>query len=97
MTWNLYPEPEHKRQMAESIGSFDPHQAGRWLGSAAAQEAGRTDEYNAAVESWKAAEPHPKDFATPEAQAEVEACVAEWTAKAQAEFNSTLGRLLNRP
>jgi hypothetical protein len=65
---NLYPTPEDKRKMGESVLSFDLRLGMQWLESAAAQEAGRLDEYKAAVKEWEARRPRARDFVPFEVQ-----------------------------
>jgi hypothetical protein len=65
---DLYPTPEDKRRMGESVLSFDLQLGMQWLESAAAQEAGRLDEYKAAVKEWEARRPRARDFVPFEVQ-----------------------------
>jgi hypothetical protein len=93
---DLYPTPEDKRRMAESIGTFSPESATDWYAAAALQEVGAKAAYDQAVKDWKAAKPRQWEFLPPEARADVEAFRARVGAAAKAEFESTWGSLLDR-
>jgi hypothetical protein len=93
---DLFPTPEDKRRMAESIGSFDPRAAVDWYATAYLQQYGGKDEYEAALKAWKAAKPKPEQFVPAGYREAVEAFQARVEAKAKAEFDSIWGDLLNR-
>jgi hypothetical protein len=92
----LFPEPEDKRQMARSIGSFHPEHAVAWFAAAELQQFGGEEDYERAMEAWKAAKPQPEQFATDEARERIEAFRKLVEARAKREFERTWGALMGQ-
>jgi hypothetical protein len=84
----IYPTPEDKRRMGERVLTFDVRAGMDWLEAAAAQEAGTTAEYKAALQAWKASKPRARDFVPADVRQELEDREAKELARARAEFEA---------
>jgi hypothetical protein len=83
--------PETKRRFAEALWESMPDDALIFAAQAAALDEGTYDAYRGAVDVWRAAEPHPIHFISPEARKPLEERYEQATAERRRLLNRALG------